>query len=178
MTNEVLPKTSALVSNIRWFLIPLSMFLSKHQQPIFKAGLASFIYHISEFEYCPNTLSLMMRINDFFYIKYWKGRDFNKNFEKKGLGLGFRVRVYDAGTDMKRLTFLNNVLYNKSAISDPVQSPLTIRNFFYLVYGWYLKNGTFDSLANYTITKKTQKHLGKSIFDWNLWYVGRWRQKK
>ena len=130
MTIEVLPKTSALVSNIRWFLIPLSMFLSKHQQPIFKAGLASFIYHISEFEYCPNTLSLMMRINDFFYIKYWKGRDFNKNFEKKGLGLGFRVRVYDAGTDMKRLTFLNNVLYNKSAISDPVQSPLTIRNFF------------------------------------------------
>ena len=41
----------------------------------------------------------------FFYLKYWKGRDFNKNFEKKGLGLGFRVRVYDAGTDMKRLTF-------------------------------------------------------------------------
>ena len=28
-----------------------------------------------------------------FYIKYWKGRDFNENFEKKGLGLGLRVSV-------------------------------------------------------------------------------------
>ena len=112
-----------------------------------------------------------------FYISYWKGRDFNKNFEKKGLGLGFRVRVYDAGTDIKRLTFLNNVLYNKSTQWPSSKSPYH-SEFFYLVYGWYLKNGAFDSLANYTITKKTQKHLGKSIFDWNLWYVGRWRQKK
>ena len=68
-------------------------------------------------------------------------------------------------------------MYNKSTQWPSSKSPYH-SEFFYLVYGWYLKNGAFDSLANTTITKKTQKHLGKRIFDWNLWYVGRWRQKK